>query len=95
MPIFELKLNFQAKGKRSRAVLKILQLELWLEPARPGLITKLIIYSHYTQYKDITPINHNGQFQKKINSLKLSCQNHPGNEAHLWKLDSQPLEFQI
>ena len=34
-PIFD----FELKGKRSRAEPKILQLELWLEPARLGLIT--------------------------------------------------------
>ena len=37
-PIF----NFELKGKRSRAEpMKILQLELWLEPARLGLITTI------------------------------------------------------
>ena len=36
-PIF----HFELKGKRSRAELKILQLELRLEPARLGLITTI------------------------------------------------------
>ena len=41
---FKLKYNFQAEGKQpranpSQAELKILQLELWLEPAWLGLIT--------------------------------------------------------
>ena len=40
-PIFD----FELKGKRSRAELKILQLELWLEPARLGLITRNYPYN--------------------------------------------------
>ena len=36
---FRLIFDFELNGKRSRAELKILQLELWLEPARLGLIT--------------------------------------------------------
>ena len=37
-------LRFRAKGKKvtSRAELKIIQLELWLEPARLGLITNIL-----------------------------------------------------
>ena len=37
--IFELIFYIRAGHKRSRAELKIVQLELWLEPARLGLIT--------------------------------------------------------
>ena len=32
--------DFELKGKRARAELKILEIELWLEPARLGLITR-------------------------------------------------------
>ena len=35
--------DFELKGKRSRAEPKILQLELWLEPAWLGLITITLI----------------------------------------------------
>ena len=37
--IFELKKKFKLKEKRPQAEPKILQLDLWLEPARLGLIT--------------------------------------------------------
>ena len=37
-PIFD----FELKGKKSRAEPKILKLKLWLEPARLGLITRLV-----------------------------------------------------
>ena len=45
-PIFDFKL----KGKRSRAEPKILQLKLWLEPARLGLITRaylIMLFCHF------------------------------------------------
>ena len=36
-------LDFELSGKRSRAKPKIFQLELWLEPARLGLITSTYV----------------------------------------------------
>ena len=43
--IFELYFFFELMGKRPQAELKILQLELWLEPARLGLITNVLSQS--------------------------------------------------
>ena len=40
-PIFDFELN--GKKVSSQAELKILQLELWLEPARLGLITRIYV----------------------------------------------------
>ena len=54
-PIFDFELN----GKRSRAELKIFQLELWLEPAWLGLITSvqyILIFSKHVEVKPLTAI---------------------------------------
>ena len=44
-PIF----GFELSEKRSRAELKILQLELWLEPARIGLLTSTYMWCPHHQ----------------------------------------------
>ena len=52
--LFSADFRFRAEGKKvtSRAELKILQLELWLEPARLGFIT--IIYTGFSKRKLVT-----------------------------------------
>ena len=57
-PIFD----FELSGKRSRAEPKIFQLELWLEPARLGLITL------------ISSVAGGGQFETSVKSW-LGCTN--------------------
>ena len=46
---FQPNFDFELKGKRSRAKLKILQLELWLKPARLRLITIMYPSMHATK----------------------------------------------
>ena len=60
MPIFRAEINFSSKREKvtSRAELKILQLELWLEPARLGLIT--IDYNRF-------------RVPGKVNSVQEAC----------------------
>ena len=50
--VFQSIFNPELKSKRSRAELKILQLELWLEPARLGLITTEYVstFAYYTRF---------------------------------------------
>ena len=59
--------RFQAERKKSRAELKIFQLELWLEQARFGLITKGGFFSEGA----ILQIFKIKMFQKPILSLKF------------------------